>query len=200
MQSGGVYNSTTAPAGGRNRNYLDNVSYASLNPKRCANVVIVVTGVLFVLAGLALSLYGGLFYIAVREPVEFEMPLDRHRREEKMFWYQVLLWAGIPVLAIGVLLWIVYLFRAGRCRYCPLCPGARKRRHRREEFEAQRMADEEDRISNGYSAHPTTIMPIDEQDRLVKASAMDDYTGLEDTDAMLAPSARPVLVPMQTTI
>ena len=39
----------------------------------------------------------------------------------------------------------------------------------------QRMADE-DRISNGYSSHPTTTLPLDEQDRLVK-STIDDYTG-----------------------
>ncbi|XP_043228166.1 uncharacterized protein LOC122384632 [Amphibalanus amphitrite] len=199
MEAGGVYNSTTVPAGGRNRGYLDNVSYASLNPKRCANVTIVVLGILFFLGGLALSLYGGLFYITVREPREFEMPLERHRREQQMMIYQILLFAGIPVLALGLILWIVYLFRTGRCRYCPLCPGARKRRLRRDEFEAQRMA-EEDRISNGYSTHPTTTLPLDEQDRLVKAS-MDEYAGLEDTDAMLAPtSARPMLVPMQTTI
>ncbi|KAF0302600.1 Spliceosome RNA helicase Ddx39b [Amphibalanus amphitrite] len=36
---------------------------------------------------------------------------------------------------------------------------------------------EEDRISNGYSTHPTTTLPLDEQDRLVKAS-MDEYSGL----------------------
>ena len=97
----------------------------------------VVVGILLVLAGLSLALYGGLFYMTVREPVEYEMPLERHRREQEMLIYQILLFSGIPVLALGVLLWIVYLFRTGRCRYCPLCPGAKKRRRRREEFEAQ---------------------------------------------------------------
>ena len=97
----------------------------------------VVFGILLVLAGLSLALYGGLFYMTVREPVEYEMPLERHRREQQMFIYKILLFAGIPVMGVGVLLWIIYLFRTGRCRYCPLCPGAKKRRRRREEFEAQ---------------------------------------------------------------
>ncbi|XP_037074670.1 uncharacterized protein LOC119095922 [Pollicipes pollicipes] len=199
MESTAVYNSTTVPAGGaqNRRAYMDNISYASLNPKRCCNVVIVVVGILAVLAGLSLILYGSLYYISVRDPDEFETPMERRRREESMLVYQILLFVGIPVLVLGCVLWIAYLYRTGRCSYCPLCPGARRRRRAREYYEAQRI--EADNISNGYSTHPTTMLPLDEQDRLVKLNR-DEYSGLEDTDAMLMAGTRPVLVPMQTTI
>jgi len=198
MESGRVYNSTTVSASQNRRAYMDNISYASLNPKRCANVTIVVVGILAVLGGLALILYGALFYMSVREPGEFETPMARDRRHSQMLLYQILLFAGIPVLILGVILWIVYLYRTGKCEYCPLCPGARRRRRRQAEFEEARRI-ESDNVSNGYSAHPVTTLPMEEQDRLVKHD-LDDYTGLEDTDAMLESGPRPVLVPMQTTI
>ena len=53
----------------------------------------VIFGILFFLGGLALSLYGGLFYLTVREPdrnLVYELPLDRQRREHQMLIYQVI--------------------------------------------------------------------------------------------------------------
>lgn len=210
-----VYNSTTLPSlkpTHNRRNYLDNISYASLNPKRCANVIIVVSGVLLVIAGLSMILYGALFYASVsvesgrgnhhRSRPAHTAAAEESRRQQ-LANYLVLVYVGIPVGVVGAMLWLVYLYRTGRCRYCPLCPGARRRRRFRNNFEQQCL--EAGNISNSYARHPTTTLPLDEQQRLVQldssnTTANESHNRSEETDSILMKETRPVIKGIQTTI
>ncbi|XP_037094388.1 uncharacterized protein LOC119114295 isoform X2 [Pollicipes pollicipes] len=197
MEPETVYNPTTITSHGNRSHYLDNISYASLNPKRCANVAIVVVGVMCVMIGLALVLYGSLFYVSFATAPEAETSAQRERRLSELHMYQVFVWVGAPLLAAGVLLWIAYLYRTGRCKYCPLCPGARKRRRLRKNFQTQCL--EAGNLSSSYASQPASALPQREDDQLMNHS-LDEPTGLEDTDAMLSSSTRPILRPMQTSI
>jgi len=198
MEAGTVYNPTTiASQPGRGR-YLDNISYASVNSYRCANVSLVVLGILLAMAGLALVLYGSMFHASLSAPADgFETGQRRHdrRHHEEHNMYQIFVWVGAALLCVGAALWTAYLYRTGRCKYCPLCPGARKRRRLRKHFQTQCL--EAGNLTSNDASQPAVQQQ--EEDQLMQ-HVQEEPTGLEDTDAMLESGTRPVLRPMQTSI